>query len=439
MRKITLITIISILMLLPALALGASSKLSKTVFPNGLTLIHQYSSSSDIVALDMFIKSGGTTEDPGEEGLAYLVQGVLYRGSGNRSVKQITVQCDSMGALINKTCTADYVSISSVVLKKYFYNFLDLFMDGILNPTLDRTEIERKRADQQTEMKAMNDSIFDVSFDLTKELIYGSHPYHKPAIGYPKVLAAINRNQILVFSRKFYRPENMILVVVGDIQQQDVADVLKNYFPDLDQKSPAKPTIKAAPPTPARKQPIEQPMETKFKQGYLMMGYVVPSVNSRDFATLKVLAAVLGRRNAQVFPAMVEGEGLAYEIKTYYPTMAFDSPFIVYLGTKEANLSKAQEMVLKEIESIKNNGMDSKELDYIKVSLAGEYAREHQTNEGAAFYLGLYEALQKGYEYDARFFNDLENVSVSDLKRITKTYFIPNNLAVVKLTPKAVK
>jgi zinc protease len=439
MKKITLITIICAAMILPAaLALGAN-KVTKTVFPNGLTLIHQNTSNSDIVALDMFIKSGGTTEDPGEEGLAYLVQGVLYRGSGNRSVKQIAVQCDSMGALINKSCTSDYVSISSVVLKKYFYNFLDLFMDGILNPTLDRTEIERKRADQQAEMKGMDDSIYDVSFDLAKELLYGSHPYHKPAIGYPKVLAAINRNQILVFSRKFYRPENMILVVVGDIQQQDVAEVLKNYFPDLQQKSSAKPTIKNAPPSPARKQPIEMPMETKFKQGYLMMGYVVPSVNSRDFASLKVMAALLGKRNAQVFPAMIEGEGLAHEIRTSYPTMAFDSPFIIYLGTKEANLSKAQEMILKEIEIIKNSGIDSKELDYIKASLAGEYARDHQTNEGAAFYLGLYEALQKGYEYDARFFNDLESVSVSDLKRIAKTYFIPNNLAVVKLTPKTVK
>lgn len=419
----------------PALLLAGNTP-TKTIFPNGLTLIHQYDQTSEVVALDLFVKAGAFSEEKNQSGIANFIQDLLYKGTTSRTAKQIAIETESIGTSISGSCAEDYALVSAVVFKEYFEPLTDIFFDCLLNPTFPQEEVEKERANILASIKTRQDSIFNVAFDQLNEEIYGEHPYHKPVIGYKRTLQNISRKQIITFYQQYYRPDNMILVVVGNINLKNITKLLKNYFPELEKTTLSIQPISAAPATPNRFEPREMNLETKFKQAYLIMGYLVPSVADQDYPVFKIISTLLGGgMNSRLFVNLREQQGLAYELDSFYPSRAYASVLCIYLGLKEANLALAQSSVMKEINMLKTMPVSTEELNSVKTYLSGQYLLSRQTNQSIAFYLGFYELLQKGYEYDAQYLADLKAVKADDIQRVANDYFSDNKLTRIKLIP----
>ncbi len=437
MRKLSALLIIIFLMVGSVRVLMAARPAAeKTVFPNGLTLIHQQTKNNEVIAMDLFIKGGSVNEDNAQAGLANFVQSMLYKGTNTRSAAEISVAIESLGASITGSCEQDYALVSAVVFKKYFPELSELFFESLLQPSFPVTEIEKTRANLLASIKTRADGIFNVSIDLLNEQMYGEHPYHKPAIGYQKSVASLSRKQLMDFYYRYFRPENMTLVVVGNISKSDILGTLKQYFPNLNRTMPVKPDISAAPGIPDRFQTQEISRETKFEQGYLMLGYLVPSVSSEDYAVLKIISSLLGGgMNSRLFLNLREKEGLAYELDSFYPSRVYNSEFIVYLGLQDANIPKAYALIRQELNKLRKEPVGATELQNIQTYLSGQFLLSRQTNQELAFYLGFFEMLKKGYEYDSQYLDDLNRVTASDILRVANTYFNDNNLTVIKLVP----
>lgn len=411
----------------------------KTVFPNGLTLIHQYSRDSEVIAIDLFVKAGSATENDSEAGLANFVQSLLYLGTTTRSQRQIAIQTESIGTTISSSCAEDYALISAVAFKKYFAELTDIFFDGLLNPTFPDQEIEKTRINLLAAIIARQDSIFNVSLDLLNAKLYGQeHPYHRPSLGFQKVIEQLSRQQLLAFYQKFYHPENMILVIVGDISPKNLKNLLAKYFPKINESITQRIAAGPCPSVLTHHAIKETQKETKFGQGYLMMGYAVPPVNSSDYPVLKIIATLLGGgMNSRLFITLREKHGLGYELNSFYPSRACGGEFVIYLGLKSQNIDQAYELIKKEIDLLKTTPVADTELGSIKKYLGGQYLLSRQTNQEIAFYLGFYELLQKGYTYDKTYLNELNQVTADDIKHVADRYFTDTNLTVIKLNPKS--
>jgi zinc protease len=420
----------------PAILPAAAAAPTKTVFPNGLTLIHQYDQSSEVVAIDLFVKAGAFAEEKNQAGIANFIQQLLYKGTTSRTAKQIALETESLGTSISGSCDEDYALVSAVVFKNFFEPLSAVFFDCVLNPTFPQEEVEKEQANILASIRTREDSIFTVSLDLLHEQMYGDHPYHKPVIGYKKTVQNITRKQIQDFYDKYYGPENMILVIVGNIDQKSISNLLAAYFPALEAESPGTPAFNAAPATPKHFDIQELSQETKFKQAYLMMGYLVPSVASQDYPVLKIIATLLGGgMNSRLFVNLREKQGLAYELDSFYPSRAFTSALCMYLGLSVFKLEQANESLMKEINILKTVPVPAEELNNIKTYLSGQFLLSHQTNQSIAFYLGFFELLQRGYEYDAQYLADLKAVTANDIMRVANAYLIDNNLTKIQLIP----
>ncbi len=419
----------------PAIAATVNAP-AKTVFPNGLTLIHQYEPASEVIALDLFVKAGALEEDEKQAGIANFIQQLLYKGTSARSAKQIALETESLGTAIIGSCTEDYALVSAAVFKNYFKPLSDVFFDCVLNPTFPQEEVEKEKASILAALRTREDSIFTVSLDLLHEEMYGEHPYHKPVIGYKKTIQNITRNQVMDFYDQYYRPENMILVIVGNIDKKSIIKLLEGYFPALETEYLPMPALHAAPAKPGRFQIKEVTNETKFKQAYLMYGYLVPAVVSQDYPVFKIISSLLGGgMNSRLFVNLRERQGLAYELDSFYPSRLFTSTLCMYLGLSVFNLEQAQESIMKEIEILKTVPVPEEELNSVKTYLAGQYLLSHQTNQSIAFYLGFYELLQKGYEYDSQYLADLKAVTAKDISRVANAFLNDNNLTKIQLLP----
>ncbi|MCX7641009.1 MAG: insulinase family protein, partial [Elusimicrobiales bacterium] len=161
---------------------------------------------------------------------------------------------------------------------------------------------------------------------------------------------------------------------------------------------------------------------THFKQAYLMYGYFAPSIkieNFKKYLSLKLLNLYLGGgMSGKLFEILREEKSLCYETNCFYPTKFLDSHFVIYLGLDAKKINIAKQEIEKILNYLKYNGITQQELSECKNKLKGRYLLDHQTNLRQAWYLGFWEVLGLDYRYDKKYIEELENVSLDDIKNV---------------------
>ena len=419
-----------------------ASDIKKIILNNGLTLIYKENKSNEIIAMDLFIKSGSWDENDKNAGITNFIQRVLLKGTATKTSKELALEIESIGGIINADTADDYAQIYVIITKKHFTKGLEILFDVVNNPSFESVEIEKERNMILAQIKSKEDSIFETTYDLFNEALYGKYPYHKTVSGTKETVLSINRKDLINFHKKFYKPPNMVLVVVGNIAQEKVERELEKIFnteecPDGVCPLPAEEDTESPDELiPQRKAPYKKTYKGKFRQAYLMLGYILPEGASLDYPVLKVINALLGGgMSSRLFVNLRDKEALAYEIGSFYPTRRFKSKFVMYLGLDKKNITKARNKLLEQIEKLKQKKVTDKELREIKNYLKGTFILDHQTNKRQAWYLGWYETIGKGYLYDNLYLKDLERVTPEDIIKTSKKYLKDNNWVAIEIIP----
>jgi zinc protease len=443
MNKQKIFFILLTLSLICYLSPGSStaSEPQKSILANGLTVIHKETGYNDIVAVDIFIKAGSLVENDKQAGITNFLQRLLLKGTTSRTAEQLAKDIGSLGGIIDFNSAEDYAELYLVIPKENFDEGLRILLDVLMNPGLATLEIEKERTIILGQIKSQQDSIFSVSYDLLNETLYGNYPYHKQVLGNQKTISSVKREDLVNFHQKVYVPQNMVLVVVGNIKEKRILKQLKAILHTVKKIDSIPETRILSKPQdellPERNTPYEKSYRRTFKQAYLMMGYLMPPGDASDYPVLKVINAILGGgMGSRLFVNLRDKQGLAYEIGSFYPTRILKSKFVIYMGLDASNMAKAKTGILDELRQLKEHLPDQEELKAIKNYLKGTYILAHQTNKDQAWYLGWNEIIGKGYLYDDLYVRDLEKVTPEDINFAANKYFKDNNRILIQLLPK---
>lgn len=423
-----------------------ASEPKKIILDNGLTLIHKENKSNEIIAIDLFIKAGNRIENDDQAGITNFIQRLLLKGTRTRTAEQLALEIESMGGIINTATDDDYAEIYLIITREHFDKGLEILFDVVRNPSFLNGEIEKERSLILAQIKSKQDSIFATTYDLFNEALYGKYPYHKPTSGNEKTVSAIGHQDLINFHKQIYTPENMVLVVVGNVKENKVSQIITKIFDLRKNSSMVQKTHPENTSTeksldeliPQRETFYKQTYRKKFKQAYLMLGYLLPEGSSPDYPALKVINAVLGGgMGSRLFLNLRDKEGLTYEIGAFYPTRILKSKFVIYLGLDAQNINIARQKILEELQKLQEQSLSEIELKEIKNYLKGTFILEHQTNKQQAWYLGWYEIIGKGYLYDTLYSQELQKVTAEDISRTAKKYFQVDNWIAIEIMPEA--
>jgi len=238
----------------------------------------------------------------------------------------------------------------------------------------------------------------------------------------------------------------MLAVVVGNFDPETMKNYLLSATPHTD--TDGSPTSVKGKETKAATAVLPVPNlnksrtveQDKAKQAatWIAKGWLVPEVKSPDYVPLKVLNSLLGSgMSSRLFMNLREKQGLAYVVNSLYPTHSEKSRFVLYIGTDPKNYDKVMTGFENEMSRIQTEPVTSEELQDAKDKLAGGFALAHETNGSQAFYLGLYEMMGVGYQYDMTYPKLIQEVTVNDIQRVAQKYFSqPSITSVVK--PKSI-
>ncbi len=407
--------------------------IQKYMLSNGMTVILDKNSAAPVVAVNVWVKTGSVCEQPGEYGIAHVHEHMLFKGTKNRPVGEIARTIEASGGDINAFTSFDETVYYVVIASRFLDTALDVLSDAMQNSTFDAEELRKELEVIQEEIRRGEDSPQRV---LTKELFataYKVHPYGRAVIGTPESVASLTREKILSFYNKWYFPDNMVLVVVGDFEEEKLKPVIENTFGKLEKRK--------VPPCNISEEPEQKEIRTfvvekELNEAYFAMAFHTVSVSHEDAAVLDVISEILGNGDSsRLFRKVKEEAGLVTSVYSYSFTPKYDGLFIVGGTMLPENSEKAFFAILEQIDLLKRIPVSTDELAKAKLNIESDFVYTKETMQGQAQKLGSFEVEAGDYQFEQEYLKRVKQVSAEDIMRVAKEYFRRDGISAGILFP----
>jgi zinc protease len=389
--------------------------------PNHLVWLFSRQAELPLVTLELLVKAGTLQEPPGKAGLANLTASLLLNGTKSRTAAKIAEELDFMGARLAAGGSDDFATVSLTVLKKDLGPALGLFKDILLNPTFPAAEVQRKVKQFQAALASEEDEPMVVAARAFAKKLYGPFPYGRPVLGTPQGLSAVTRKDAVEFHRKYYRPNNAILSVVGDLTPEEAEQWVSKTFGAWGQAPiPAAPLL-GIPPLDQRQEIV---INKDISQANIILGNLGIDRKNPDFYAFQVMNYILGGGGfaSRLMDDIRVNRGLAYSVYSSFSPGLAPGPFTVSLETKNATAGEAIDQVLEQLRRIRTQPVTAEELKDAKSYLIGSFPRKMDSMSKRAWLLGYVEFYGLGLDYPWRYPDLIQHLTPADTQKVADKY-----------------
>ncbi|MBI5096971.1 MAG: insulinase family protein [Nitrospirae bacterium] len=434
-RDIGLLILLLLIYSLPALTPPeclASSKVEpkRVVLDNGITLLVTKTHSLPMVNISMAIKTGAIYDPPGKGGVASLTAILLDEGTKTRTSRQIAGEIDFIGGRLSTSGGMDYSSASLVVLKKDIATGLALLSDILINPVFPEEEVERKKKETLASILSEKDDPDTVASKAFYKAVFSGHPYGAPVGGDEESIPKISREDIVSFYQKYYRPNNTIIAVVGDVDLKEAVALIEGHFNSWEKKESQFPNI-----PPVEKLTKRDPIliDKNITQANILLGHTGISRDNPDFYAVHVMNYILGGGgfSSRLTKEIRDNKGLAYGVYSRFDVNKYPGAFAVSIQTKNETARVAIDGILMELKRIREEQVADEELKEAKDYLTGSFPLKLDTNAKIANYVVFMEFYNLGLDYFDQYIKNIASVKKEDILRVAKKYIDAENLAIV--------
>ena len=397
--------------------------------PNRLKLLVFQEHSIPAVTLELLVAAGSSFDPPGMEGLANLTARSLSLGTGSFSSLQINQKLDFMGATYGAECGKDFVTIGMQVLKKDLDAGVGLFTEIVEHPTfpagdvaLEKDEVlGRVRGDEDNPLKIAN-----MAFD---EAVFLGGPYAGSVQGGKKSVEAIAPGLIPIFYNSFYRPNNAVLVIGGDITPEEVKT---RIIPKLLgwQAGPVQgPTF----PKPTGKGAAKVVIDKPVSQAAIIIGCSAMNRTGPDYYPFVLLNQILGAGDlsSRLMTDIRSKRGLAYAVGSRLTAYKKGGSFRVVLQTANASAKRATALVQEELERLRRKPVSDAELKAAKEFLTANLPLRYSLPRNLAKFLAESEFHGLGPDYLEKYPALIEAVTAGDIQRVAAKYLASRSVVVI--------
>ncbi len=416
---------------LSALPVVAEAGLSpqRSVLDNGLVLLTSEQSSVPMVTLSLLIDAGSRHDPKGREGIANLTARLLTYGTRKRTALQISEALDFTGADLSTGCSEEQVAISLTMLKKNMDSGLALLGEILTASTFPPEEVDRQKQSVTAFIKAKEEEPGEIAEMKFRSALFPGSPYGHPVEGTADSVKGIDRNSVVEFYERFYRPNRAILAVVGDVSRQELVEKLSKTLQDWKKGPPVETTPSTSAPGPATLIQIDKDLA----QANIILGHEGVPRNHPDYYALQVMNYILGGGgfSSRMMDSIRNERGLAYSVYSMFEAEKYSGTFQVVMQTKNESAPQAIRIAMEEIRRLQNQGVRTEELEEAKSFLIGSFPLRLDTNRKIVNFLAQEEFFGLGLDYPERYPELVRRVTSEDVLRVAKRYLKPRNFIVV--------
>jgi zinc protease len=406
----------------------------KTTLANGLKIILEESHAAPVVAFQAWVDVGSADETAGLYGIAHVFEHMLFKGTARRGVGEIAQEVEAAGGDINAWTSFDQTVFHIVMASRYFDAGLDILADAIQNSSFDPGELERELKVVLEEVKQGEDNPSRVTTQNLFAAAYSRHPYRRPVIGYEKTVRAMTRGKLLDFFRRFYVPNNMTLVVVGDFQAQRA---MARIDKALGKARPGK-VVRRDQREPEQRASRATTLWQNVREAHLAIGFHIPGIKHEDTGALDLLAIVLGQGDSSRLNLEVRrNRQLASDIYAYSYTPRQPGLLVAGASTTAANLEECVSAVLDDLFRLVHDEVSDQELAKARTMIDSDTVYQKETVQGLARKLGFFETVAGDVDYEREYNRQIHEVTPARMREVAARYLRVSNLTLSVLVPDA--
>ncbi|KYG64911.1 zinc proteinase [Bdellovibrio bacteriovorus] len=343
-----------------------NTKFNKSELSNGIRVVSELHPVSRAVSISIWVLTGTRDEAPAVAGISHLLEHLVFKGTKSRSAYQIAKSLEALGGELNAYTTREYTCYHALVLKDHWEMALDVLSDLVSNMHLVQKEFALEKSVVLQEIAMSEDNHEELIYDVFYEQVYGNHPLARPILGTPASLVNMKQSQVLDYYKKTYTGKNIIVSAAGCL---DHTELMKGVEKRLGKKkkSQLKDTRKA-PRWLKRRHVVERPAE----QVHLLLGLPTASFkDSRRFEAVIANTLLGGGMTSKLYQSVREKKGLVYTIHSMLNSHIDSGMLTIYAGTETKNARKVGDLISKEFEKLRKNGVTKSDVEMFKTQVIG--------------------------------------------------------------------
>lgn len=399
-----------------------------TTLPNGLRIIHK-PSVSPVVYCGYEINAGTRDELAGEEGMAHFCEHTTFKGTRRRRAWHILNCLESVGGDLNAFTNKEDTVYYAAILRDHTARAIDLLTDIVFHSQYPQAEIDKEVEVICDEIESYNDSPAELIYDDFENMIFKNHPLGHNILGNAEQLRTYKTEDALRFTKRYYRPENAIFFIYGDIDFKKVVRLIQKATADLNGGEPLtdkKEDIVCH----NTYKPQELIIDKSTHQAHVMIGNKAYDVFDERRIALYLLNNMLGGpgMNARLNLALRERNGLVYTVESSIVSYSDTGLWCVYFGCDPHDVKRCLRLVHKELDRLMQRPLSDSQLSAAKKQLKGQIAVACDNRESFALDFGK-SFLHYGWEKDViALFQHIDRLTPKDLSDVACDIFAPNNL-----------
>ena len=397
---------------------------------NGLKVVVVKDSRLPLLEVRLDIAGGRVAERAGEEGLSAAVSELLTSGSNGLDAKAVSARLSRLGYKLDVSRSLEDFSLDAAGLSRNSGEFFRAVADLLTGASYPEDEVELWKENTAESLKSTRSKPDFMSGERVKSELFGAHPYGRPALQDAQ-LAAIDRAQILAFSRRTLSPQGATLVVTGDAEPAALRAQLESAFAGWTAPSAAV----AVPPLPAAGPGRESLVDREgSKQANLTIAQVVDlRPSDADWLAFSVMNHILGgSATSRLFLNLRVDKGYTYG--SYASAQALDrgALWTATAETRNEVARPALDEMRKEISRMRDEDVPEETLSAVKRYLAGVFLLKNSSIDYQAGVLSSYERTGRSPERElATYLERLNALTPADIRRVAQRYLDPSKMATV--------
>jgi predicted Zn-dependent peptidase len=407
---------------------------TQTSLANGATVILAPFAGTDAAAILTLFHVGSRFEHDGVWGGSHFLEHLLFKGTKRRpQTVDISKELDRYGAQYNaytgKDLTAFWVKIAGEQLPLA----IDLVHDMTFHSTIDPVEFEREKQVIVEEIKMYEENPVMHIDDLLEEAMFDGHILGKNIAGNAASVMGMTRRDVLAYHAAHYRPENMVIVVSGNLGA-DTLTQLEQTFGTVPSSHALRSSCAAF--DPAVLGPRVRIQTKPVEQAQIAFGFPSVGRSHTDEPALKLLSVILGgTMSSRLFVEVREKRGLCYTVRAGTDAYQDTGIFSIRSGLDVSRVKEAMSVILDEVKKIARDGVTDDELTMVKDHIHGGLALSLEDSSDRAEYYGrqalFLDAIQDPHDRLKRF----QTVTQDDVVRVARRYLTQDTMSIAAIGP----
>lgn len=391
----------------------------KYTLNNGVRIVCEKIPYVRSLSIGIWVKTGSRNETRQNNGISHFIEHMLFKGTENRNAKEIAGSIDNIGGQLNaftgKECTCFYAK----TLDTHIELVVDVLSDMFFNSIFAKSDIDVEKRVIMEEIGMYEDSPEELVHDILSETVWDGNPIGFSILGAQGTLKTFNKETIQDYMAKNYTPQNTVISVAGNFDEDKLRSLLEKYFEawtsicnqdDSFQQVNFNPGIKTK--------------EKDTEQVHLCIGFNgIEHGNDKLYSLLAINNIFGGGMSSRLFQKIREKKGLVYSIYSYPSAYKEAGLFTIYAGMNPENLKTVAELVSNEIKQLKRKGILPYDLEKSKEQLKGNYILGLESTSSRMNSIGKSELMLGIIDTPEEVLSKINSINITTINEVIETIF----------------